>query len=402
MDYQAFFSSELGKLKQEGNYRSFTNLERYVGNFPRAYDHTNGREITIWCNNDYLGMGQLPAVVNAISDAAKTMGAGAGGTRNIAGTNHPLVELEAELADLHNKEAALVFTSGYVTNSTVLNTLASNMPNTVIFSDAKNHASMIEGIRFSRAEKHIFRHNDLAHLEELLQNIEPHRPKIIAFESVYSMDGDLGDIAGICDLAEKYNAITYLDEVHGVGLYGARGGGVAQQEGLEDRITIMQGTLGKAFGVIGGYIAADHTLVDYVRSFAPGFIFTTAMAPPIAAGALASVRHVKNSDVERKILHANVAKVKEKLKALNIPVMETTRTHIIPVFVGDPDKCREASRALLDEHGIFVQHINYPTVPQGTERLRITPTPLHTPEMIDELVTAIQSVFETINAQVAA
>jgi len=397
MDYNGFFEKSLDKLKASGNYREFTNLERYVGNFPHAYDHSNKRDVTIWCNNDYLGMGQLPKVVTAIAEAAQTMGAGAGGTRNIAGTNHPLVELEKELADLHKKDTALVFTSGYVTNSTVINTLATQLPDCAIFSDEKNHASMIEGVRYSKAEKHIFRHNDLEHLEELISAVDIKRPKIIVFESVYSMDGDIGKIKEICDIADKYNAITYLDEVHAVGLYGENGGGIAQREGIQDRVNVIQGTLGKAFGVIGGYIAADAKLVDFVRSFAPGFIFTTAMAPPIAAGALASVRHVKNSNVERDKLHENVAKVKAKCAEAGIPVMESTKTHIVPIFVGDPDRCREASKMLLDNHGIFVQHINYPTVPKGTERLRITPTPLHTDEMIDKLVSAIKSVFEELD-----
>lgn len=393
MDYEQFFDCALQRLKDEGNYREFTNLERYAGQFPHARDHTNARDITIWCNNDYLGMGQLPKVVEAIAEGARTMGAGAGGTRNIAGTNHPLVLLEDELADLHGKEAALVFTSGYITNSTVLNTLASTMPGTVIFSDEKNHASMIEGIRHSRAERHIFRHNDVAHLEELLSTADPSRPKIIAFESVYSMDGDIGNIEEICALAEKYNALTYLDEVHAVGLYGVRGGGIAQARGVQDRVSIIQGTLGKAFGVIGGYIAANATLIDYVRSFAPGFIFTTAMAPPLAAGALASVRHVKASSAERDALHARVADVKQRCAERGIPVMGSTESHIVPVFVGDPDKAKAISDMLLNEHRIFVQHINHPTVPKGTERLRITPTPLHDDAMTDALINALETAF---------
>ncbi len=402
MDYIKFFDDSLDELKSEGNYREFTNLERYGGNFPFARDHTNGRDITIWCNNDYLGMGQLPKVVEAIASAAKTMGAGAGGTRNIAGTNHPLVELEKEIADLHGKKSALVFTSGYVTNSTVINTLGSNLPNAVIFSDAKNHASMIEGIRFSKAEKYIFKHNDMEDLERLIASVDIARPKMIVFESVYSMDGDIGKIKEICDIADRYNAMTYLDEVHAVGLYGEKGGGIAQREGLQDRVTIIQGTLGKAFGVIGGYIAADESLVDYVRSFAPGFIFTTAMAPPIAAGALASVRHVKNSSIEREKLHRNVARLKSMLLNANIPIMETTESHIVPVFVGDPDKCRKISATMLDEYGIFIQHINFPTVPKGTERLRITPTPLHNDEMMDKLVNALSNVFGMIEQNQAA
>ncbi len=393
MNYQNFFKQKINELKLAGNYREFTDLERHAGSYPKARDHTHGRDVTIWCNNDYLGMGQHPKVVSAVVNAAQSIGAGAGGTRNIAGTNHPLVLLEQELADLHNKRRALVFTSGYAANSTVLSTLGANMPDTVIFSDECNHASMIEGVRNARCEKYVFRHNDAAHLEELLRSVDRERPKIIAFESVYSMDGDIAPIKEFCDLADKYDAVTYLDEVHAVGLYGERGGGIAEREGLMDRVDIIQGTLAKAFGVIGGYVATGEETADFLRSYGPGFIFTTAMAPPVAAGCLASVKHIKASSAERDKLHSNVAKVKAMLGDAGIEVRHTTRSHIIPVVVGDPVNCRRASNLLLEKHGIFVQHINYPTVPKGTERLRITPTPLHTEEMMQQLVTALVDVF---------
>ena len=377
MDYDAIFTESIARLKAAGNYREFTDLERHAGEYPRATNHSIGREITIWCNNDYLGMGQHPDVTDAICKTVREIGAGAGGTRNIAGTSHPLVELEAELASLHNKEAALVFTSGYVTNSTVLSTLG-GIPEMVLFSDSLNHASMIEGVRFGKCERHIFRHNDVEHLEELLDGVDINRPKLIGFESVYSMDGDIGPIKEVCDLADKYDAITYLDEVHAVGLYGETGGGVAEREGLADRVDVIQGTLGKAFGLIGGYIASSALLVDFIRCFGSGFIFTTAMPPATAAGAVASVRHVRK-DIQRRIK----------------PLMETP-SHIIPIMVRDPNLCREASNRLLHKHGIFVQHINHPTVPLGTERLRITPTPLHTDEMIHELVEALIDVFDEL------
>ena len=394
MDYEAFFTESISRLKQAGNYREFTDLERHAGEYPRAMNHTIGREITIWCNNDYLGMGQHPVVADAICQTVREIGAGAGGTRNIAGTSHPLVELEAELASLHNKDAALVFTSGYVTNSTVLSTLG-GIPGMVLFSDALNHASMIEGVRFGKCERHIFRHNDVEHLEELLASVARDRPKLIAFESVYSMDGDIGPIKEFCDLAEKYDAISYLDEVHAVGLYGESGGGVAEREGLSERVDVIQGTLGKAFGLIGGYIASSPLLVDYVRCFGSGFIFTTAMPPATAAGAVASVRHVKK-DVQRRIqLHRNVNALKSKIRDAGLPLMETP-SHIIPVMVRDANLCRKASNLLLHKHGIFVQHINHPTVPVGTERLRITPTPLHDDKMIDELVDGLIDVFEDL------
>ena len=394
MDYDEIFTERVERLKDAGNYREFTDLERHSGEYPRATNHSLGREITIWCNNDYLGMGQHPEVADAICRTVKEIGAGAGGTRNIAGTSHPLVELEDELASLHNKEAALVFTSGYVTNSTVLSTLG-RLPNMVLFSDSLNHASMIEGVRFGKCERHIFRHNDVEHLEDLLQSVDIGRPKLIAFESVYSMDGDIGPIKEFCDLAEKYNALTYLDEVHAVGLYGEHGGGVAEREGQSDRVDVIQGTLGKAFGLIGGYIAANSLLVDYVRCYGSGFIFTTAMPPATAAGAVASVRHVRK-DVQRRItLHFNVNLLKSKIREAGLPLMETP-THIIPISVCDPNLCRRASNLLMEKYGIFVQHINYPTVPFGTERLRITPTPLHTEEMAEQLVEALIDVFDEL------
>ena len=394
MDYDAIFTESIARLKAAGNYREFTDLERHAGEYPRATNHSIGREITIWCNNDYLGMGQHPDVTDAICKTVREIGAGAGGTRNIAGTSHPLVELEAELASLHNKEAALVFTSGYVTNSTVLSTLG-GIPEMVLFSDSLNHASMIEGVRFGKCERYIFRHNDVEHLEELLDGVDINRPKLIGFESVYSMDGDIGPIKEVCDLADKYDAMTYLDEVHAVGLYGETGGGVAEREGLADRVDVIQGTLGKAFGLIGGYIASSALLVDFIRCFGSGFIFTTAMPPATAAGAVASVRHVRK-DIQRRItLHRNVNTLKSQLRDVGLPLMETP-SHIIPIMVRDPNLCREASNRLLHKHGIFVQHINHPTVPLGTERLRITPTPLHTDEMIHELVEALIDVFDEL------
>ncbi len=394
MDYDTFFQSAIDRLKEAGNYREFTDLERHAGDYPRATNHTIGRDITIWCNNDYLGMGQHSEIADAICRTVREIGSGAGGTRNIAGTSHPLVELEAELASLHGKKSALVFTSGYVANSTVLSTLG-RIPGMVLFSDALNHASMIEGVRFGKCERHIFRHNDVDHLRQLLGSVDPGRPKLIAFESVYSMDGDIGPIKEICDLADEFDAVTYLDEVHAVGLYGEQGGGVAQRDGLEDRVDIIQGTLGKAFGLIGGYIASKPLLVDYVRSYGTGFIFTTAMPPSTAAGAVASVKLVRK-DVQRRIkLHRNVKTLKSMLREANIPQLENP-SHIVPVMVGDAKRCRMASDLLLDRHGIFVQHINHPTVPVGTERLRITPTPLHDDKMIKRLVDALEDVFDEL------
>jgi 5-aminolevulinate synthase len=397
MDYRGIFEEAVDALRAEKRYRVFADLERIAGQFPRALYRDaadNAREITIWCSNDYLGMGQNPKVIAAMQEAAARLGVGAGGTRNISGTNRPLVELERSLADLHRKESALVFTSGFVSNEAAIATIARLMPDCVIFSDQLNHASMIQGVRQSGVEKRIFRHNDPQHLRFLL-GAAGKRPKLIVFESVYSMDGDIAPIKEICDLAEEFGALTYIDEVHAVGMYGSRGGGIAEREGLMDRIDIIEGTLAKGFGVMGGYIAANRAVVDAVRSYAPEFIFTTALPPALCAAARTSIEHLKVSGDERAQHERQVQLTKEILSEAGLPVLPTP-THIVPLIVGDARLCKAASDMLLDKHNIYIQPINYPTVPRGTERLRITPTPLHTDEMIIALRHALVSVWASL------
>jgi len=403
MDYSQFFRTALDRLHDERRYRVFADLERIAGRFPHAVWHSpkGERDVVIWCSNDYLGMGQHPKVVGAMVETATRAGTGAGGTRNIAGTNHPLILLEQELADLHGKEAALVFTSGYVSNQTGISTLAKLIPNCLILSDALNHNSMIEGIRQSGCERIVFRHNDVAHLEELLRAAASDRPKLIVCESLYSMDGDVAPLARICDLAERYGAMTYVDEVHAVGMYGPRGGGIAERDGVMHRIDVLEGTLAKAFGCLGGYIAGSRDIIDAVRSYAPGFIFTTALPPAICAAAAAAIRHLKTSQWERQKHQDRAARVKAMLGAAGLPVMPND-THIVPVFVGDPERCKRACDLLLEDHGIYIQPINYPTVAKGTERLRITPSPYHDDRLIDQLAEAMVQVWQKLDLPLRA
>ncbi|HEV2573411.1 5-aminolevulinate synthase [Methylocella sp. CPCC 101449] len=402
MDYRRFFGAAIGRLRDEARYRVFADLERDASRFPHATWYPNvgdlsgtARDIVIWCSNDYLGMGQHPVVVAATTEAVLQHGAGAGGTRNISGNNHPLVRLEAELAGLHGKQAALAFTSGWISNLAAIGTIAPLLPNCLIISDALNHNSMIEGIKRSGCEKQIFRHNDLVHLEELLDEAGPDRPKLIIFESLYSMDGDIAPVGRIAELAKKYGAMTYVDEVHAVGMYGDHGGGICEREGVMNQIDVIEGTLAKGFGTLGGYIASDSIIIDAVRSYAPSFIFTTALPPAVAAGAHAAVRHLKASSDERHRQQRQVGLTKAALRAANLPLMENT-SHIVPLFVGDAELCKTASDMLLERHNIYIQPINYPTVARGTERLRITPTPLHTEAHIEHLVEALRDVWQRL------
>ena len=404
IDYRHVFSQAIDRLHAEGRYRVFIDILRNKGQFPNARcfaGHNGPKPITVWCSNDYLAMGQHPKVIAAMEEALHDVGAGSGGTRNIGGNTHYHVDLEGELADLHGKEAALLFTSGYVSNEATLSTLAKVLPGIVIFSDELNHASMIAGIRNAGCEKRIFRHNDVAHLEQLLAAEDPAVPKLIAFESVYSMEGDVAPIAAICDLADSYNALTYCDEVHAVGMYGPRGGGITERDGVANRVTVIEGTLGKAFGVMGGYIAADRTIVDVIRSYAPGFIFTTSLSPVLVAGVLASVRHLKASTAERDAQAANAVALKAMMADAGLPVMPG-ETHIVPLMVGDPVKAKRISDILLAEYGMYVQPINYPTVPRGTERLRFTPGPAHTPAMMRELTDALVEIWSRLELRQAA
>jgi 5-aminolevulinate synthase len=390
--YAQYFTDATDILKTEGRYRIFSDIERCVNRRPVAYDHKRQKEITIWCINDYLGMSQHPKIIEAANKANSSMGVGSGGTRNIGGTHHPIIELEAELADLHQKEASLVFTSGYVSNDTTISTLAKLLPNVIMFSDQDNHASIIEGIKRGGSEKMIYKHLDMVDLENKLKSVDINRPKIILFESVYSMDGCISPIKEICDLADKYNALTYIDEVHAVGLYGKRGGGICEKLGLMDRLSIIEGTLSKGFGVMGGYITGSRIIIDAIRSYAAGFIFTTSLPPALAAAATTSIKYLKTSDKEREALLNNAMTLKQRLREENIPFIEN-ESHMIPVMVNDPNLSRKVSEILLDEFSIFVQHINYPTVQKGTERLRITPTPFHTKKMIEDLVSALKTAF---------
>ena len=394
-DYNAAFEKQVEQIKAEGRYRNFVGLQREAGNFPMAFWGTLKKQVVMWCINDYLGMSQHPKVVESAAQAILNNGVGSGGTRNIGGNNRAIVELEQEIADLHHKEEALVFTSGYVSNDASLTTLSKIMPDLIYFSDESNHASMIAGVRNSRAEKHIYRHLDVVHLEQLLKSVDINKPKMIVFESAYSMDGLISPIGKICELAKKYNAMTYIDEVHSVGLYGNRGAGIANMLGFEDKIDIIQGTLAKAYGVIGGYIAGKSSLIDAIRLTASGFIFTTSLPPAITDAARVSIRYLKDSSTERERHQSVISKVKKSLKIAGIQVLEN-QSHIIPIIIGDPELARKASQLLIEKHNIFVQHINFPTVPRGTERLRITPTPGHTPEMIVNLTNALVSVFEEL------